>query len=62
MKKKHMWVIMKAHKWSSLSVMGVPLLNEPLDKCVAFMPIFSTKAAAVAFDKSAKYVRKIEPL
>lgn len=56
-----MWAVMKARSWESLEVMGLSL-RAPKDGPCKFIPLFETRAQAVAFDGGCEdHVREVQP-
>lgn len=56
-----MWAVMKAYSWESLEVMGLSLRAPPQGPC-KFIPLFETRAQAIAFDGGCEdHVREVQP-
>ena len=49
----HKWVIMKLHKWDSLTVWGIPT-STPKEGPHGFIPVFDTREQAVAFNSGSE--------
>ena len=57
---KRWFVVMRAHEWSTLSFLGMPMQAAP-NGPHRFLPIFNTREEAIAHENgSAEYVREIE--
>jgi hypothetical protein len=50
-----MWVVMKAHTWENIEVMGMSI-RPPPDGPQRFIPMFDTREQAVAWDGSDEHV------
>lgn len=56
-----MWAVMKAQSWDSIEVMGIPM-RAPEDGPCRFIPLFETRAQAVAWDNGCEdHIREVQP-
>lgn len=55
------WVVMRAHEWSSITVGGYPL-SAPTGGPCRFLPVFSTRAEAIAFAGTPEHVAELKAI